>query len=70
MKNPSPQIRILDQKLNGINPQKFKKNALNSQLQTYQILTDDDQMLILCLSYSITSLTQKVGVFPIPIHQL
>jgi hypothetical protein len=29
--------------------------ALNSQLRTYQILTNDDQMLILCLSYFITT---------------
>ena len=29
--------------------------ALNSQLQPYQILTNDDQVLILCLSYSITA---------------
>ena len=35
--------------------QKDKKLPFNSRLQTYQILTDDDQMLILCLSYSITT---------------
>ena len=29
--------------------------ALNSQQQTNQILTNDDQMLILCLSYFITT---------------
>ena len=31
--------------------QKSKKLALNSSLQTYQILTNDDQILILHLSY-------------------
>ena len=35
--------------------QKNQKLTLNSQLQTYQILTNDDQMLILCLSYFITT---------------
>ena len=34
-----------------------KKLALNSQLQTYQILTNDDQMLILCLPYFITTVS-------------
>ena len=34
--------------------QKNKKFTLNSQLQTNQILTNDDQMFILCLSYLIT----------------
>ena len=36
-------------------PQKVKKSALNLQLQTVQILTDYVQMLILCLSYFITT---------------
>ena len=36
-------------------PKKVKKLALNSQLLTGQILTNDVQMLILCLSYSITT---------------
>ena len=36
-------------KSNDYKPQKMKKFALNSQLQPYQILTNDDQMLILCL---------------------
>ena len=31
--------------------------ALNLQIQTYQILPNDDQMLILCLSYSITTVS-------------
>ena len=31
----------------------------NSQLKTYQILTNDDQLLILCLSYFITNVTVK-----------
>ena len=29
--------------------------ALNTQLQTYQILTNNDQMLIVCLSYFVTT---------------
>ena len=33
--------------------QKSEKLTLDSQLQTYQILTNDDQMLILCLTYFI-----------------
>ena len=32
-----------------------KKLALNSQLETYQILRNDDQMLIFCLSYFVTT---------------
>ena len=35
---------------------KIQKLAVSSQLQTYQILKNDDQMLILCLSYFITTL--------------
>ena len=35
--------------------QENKKLALDLQLQTYQILTIDDQMLILSLSYFITT---------------
>ena len=42
-------------KSKGYKWQKMKKFALNSQLQPYQILTNDDQMLILCLSYFITT---------------
>ena len=38
------------------------KLALNSQLQAYQILTNDDQMLILCLSYFITTVI-IIGTF-------
>ena len=34
---------------------KNKKLVLKSQLQTYQILTNDDQIFILCLSYFITT---------------
>ena len=42
--------------------QKIKKFALNSQLQTVQILTNDVQMLVLCLSYIITTvLTYEIG---------
>ena len=39
---------------------KRKKFPLNLQLQTIQILTNDVQMLILCLSYSITSVPTYV----------
>ena len=35
--------------------QKMKKFALNLQLQPFQILTNDVQMLIFCLSYFITT---------------
>ena len=35
-------------------PPKNKKFALNSQLQIYEVLTNSDQMLILCLSYLIS----------------
>ena len=34
---------------------KNNKLALNSQLHTYQILTNDDQMLNVCLSHYITT---------------
>ena len=34
--------------------QKNKQLSLDSRLETYQILTNDDQMVILCLSYFIT----------------
>ena len=34
---------------------------LYSQLQTYQILTNDDEMLILYLSYSMTTATSILG---------
>ena len=37
------------------------KLALNSQLQTYQILTNDVQVVILCLSYFITSVNSNPG---------
>ena len=36
-------------------PKKVKKLALNSQLLTVQILKNDVQVLILCLSYFITT---------------
>ena len=35
--------------------QKFKKLALNSGVETHQNLTNNDNMLILCLSYSIAT---------------
>ena len=37
----------------------MKKLALISQLLTVQILTNDDQVLILCLSYLITTVWTK-----------
>ena len=46
-------MQFLKQKANGINPK--KKLALNTQLLTVQILTNDVQVLILCLSYFITT---------------
>ena len=39
--------------------QKSKKLALNSSLQTYQILTNDDEMLILRLSYFSTTVASS-----------
>ena len=36
-------------------PNYVKKLALNSQLPTVQILTNDVQVLILCLSYFLTT---------------
>ena len=44
-------------KSKGYKGQANKKLILNSQLQTHQILTNDDQMLILCLSYFITTVS-------------
>ena len=41
-------------------PQKAEKLALNTQLLTVQILTNDVQVLILCLSYSITTVPTKL----------
>ena len=51
----------------------MKKFALNSQLQPFQILTNDVQMLILCLSYFITTVKggqlcrHFIGVFLVKI---
>ena len=45
-------------------PKKVKKLALNSQLLTVQILTNDVQVLILCLSYFITTvLNRNNGIY-------
>ena len=45
------------------------KLALNSQLLTVQILTNDVQVLILCLSYFITTVpTEEVHVLPYGLH--
>ena len=40
-------------------PKKVEKLALNSQLLTVQILTKDVQVLILCLSYFITTVSKN-----------
>ena len=40
--------------------QKIKKLSLNSWLNTYQTLTNDDQKLILCLPYFITTVRKNV----------
>ena len=50
------------QKASGINPRKVKKLALNSQLLTVQILTNDVEMLILCLSYFVTTVQIEVTI--------
>ena len=42
---------------------KNKKFTLNSQLQTYQILTKDDQMFSMCPSYFIITVTDNQSVF-------
>ena len=41
---------------------KIKKFALNSQLQPYQILAHDAQMLILCVSYFIKGESEDEGL--------
>ena len=38
---------------------KIENLILNPQLQTYQILTNGNQMLILCLSYFITTVNKR-----------
>ena len=43
-----------------MNNKNIKKFALNAQLQSNQVLTNDDQMLILCLSYFITTVKQNL----------
>ena len=43
-------------------PKKVKKLALNPQLLTAQILKNDVQVLILCLSYFITNVTQVLSL--------
>ena len=42
--------------------QKIKKFALKLQLKTIQILTNDVQMLILCLSYYFTAVIEGIVV--------
>ena len=48
----------------------MKKFALNSQLQPYQILTNDVQMLILCLSYFITTAPEYIDLKKIQMLEL
>ena len=48
-----------DQNASGVKPKKLKKIELNSQLQAFRILTNDVQMLILFLSYFITTYTSN-----------
>ena len=43
-------------------PKKVKKLAINSQLLTVQILTNDVQVLILSLSYFITTVQDKINL--------
>ena len=51
-----------------INTQKNKKLPLNPQVQPWQILINDDLMIIFCLSYSITTVTENSWIyFKIPI---
>ena len=38
---------------------KGQKMILNLQLRTYQVLTNDDQMLVLCLSYIMTTVLKN-----------
>ena len=52
---------FLEKKASGyLNTKKVKKLALNSQLLTVQILTNDVQVLILCLSYFFTTVTNMI----------
>ena len=43
--------------------QENKELALDLHLQTYQILTNDKQMLILCLSYIITTVFRYLPLY-------
>ena len=53
--------KFLNKKTSGINGKKRMKFALNSQLQPYQILTNDVQMLIWRLSYFVTAVIYIFG---------
>ena len=53
LKSSKPFVLFVSNK--SLKLQTDKKWALNSQLQTYQILTNDDQMLNLYLSYFIAT---------------
>ena len=56
---PPPQI-VSRAKSKFYTSKKVKELLLNSPLLTVQILTNDVQMLILCLSYFITTVTQSL----------
>ena len=49
--------QILKQKSKWYKPKKVKKMAIDSQLLTVQILTNDVQVLILCISYFVTTVS-------------
>ena len=49
------QLTLLVSRTEWCKPKKVKKLALISQLLTIQILTNDVQVLILCLSYFIAT---------------
>ena len=50
-------------KIKWYKPKKVEKLALNSQLLTVQIVTNDVQVLILCLPYLIITVTIWQTVF-------
>ena len=60
LRSLSPVSIVSRSKTKWYKHQKNKKLTLNPQLQTYQILTNDDQMFILCLSYFITTVHAKL----------
>ncbi len=56
-------IKFLGPKASGLNAKKLKKLCtLNLQLQTIQILTNGEQVLVLCLSYFITTVCYCIRI--------